>query len=220
MRELYEMKKIILLLILIISSFTLTACSHSTELESENFSTTFQSDISSEETHSKDTKWQDELEITNYEFENETGRILHQETEDGKVVILYDKQDHVIDTIDVIEKTSILQLTDDLFEIVQSVGSPARYVFYYDAQTCKISDVFFNPILIENQYIAYIENGELIIRDIFDEGTFCKKITRDFTETADPTSAIISITLEKEGQFVIEYYQGEDYKIQTEIISE
>ena len=174
----------------------------------------------SEETHSKDTKWQDELEVTNCEFEKETGRISHQETEDGNVVILYDKQDHVIDTIDVIEKTGIHQLTDNLFEIVQSVGSPARFVFYYDAQTCKISDVFFNPILIENQYIAYIENGELIIRDIFDEGTFCKKITRDFTETADPTSAIISITLEKEGQFVIEYYQGEDYKMETEIISE
>ena len=148
--------------------------------------------------------------MTNYRFEKETGRILHQETEDGNVVILYNKQDQVIDTIDVIEKTSILQLTDDLFEIVQSVGSPARFVFYYDAQTCKISDVFFNPILIENQYIAYIENGELIIRDIFDEVTFCKKIARDFTETADPTSAIISITLQKEGQFVIEYYEGED----------
>ena len=160
------------------------------------------------------------LDMTNYRFEKETGRILHQETEEGNVVILYDKQDHVIAIIDVIEKTSILQLTDNLFEIVQSVGSPARYVFYYDAQTYKISDVFFNPILIENQYIAYIENGELIIRDIFDEGTFCKKITRDFTETADPTSAIISITLEKEGQFVIEYYQGEDYKMETEIISE
>ena len=186
MRALYEMKKISSFLILIFFDFTLTACSQSTDLERENFSATFQSDISSEgtlsskELPSNDTEWQDELEVTDYGFKNKTGRILHQETEDGNVVILYDKQDQIIDTIDVIEKTSINELTDDLFEIVQSVGSPARYVFYYDAQTCQISDVFFNPILIENQYIACIKNGELIIRDIFDEGIFCKKITRDF----------------------------------------
>ena len=76
-------------------------------------------------------------------------------------------------------------------------------------QSKDVFDVIRTVHFVDRLYANhYIENGELIIRDIFDEGTFCKKITRDFTETADPTSAIISITLEKEGQFVIEYYKG------------
>ena len=72
--------------------------------------------------------------------EHRTGKILIEETEDGKVVVLYDKQNHVIDTVSCIEKTSVMQLTDDLYEIVQSVGSPARYVFYYDIKTCSVSE--------------------------------------------------------------------------------
>ncbi len=150
--------------------------------------------------------------------ENRTGKILIEETEDGKVVVLYDKQNHVIDTVSCIEKTSVTQLTDDLYEIAQSVGSPARYVFYYDIKTCRESEVFFNPILIEYQYIAYMEDGELVICDIFNKDMYCRTIARDFTKTADPVSAIRSIILDGEGRFVIEYYQGEMYEIVSETL--
>ncbi|MDE7207898.1 MAG: hypothetical protein K2N90_12215, partial [Lachnospiraceae bacterium] len=92
------------------------------------------------------------------------------------------------------------------------------YIFYYDIKTCRESEVFFNPILIENQYIAYMEDGELVICDIFDKEKYCKRIARNFTETADPVSAIINITLDGEGRFVIEYYRGETYEIITEIL--
>ncbi|MDE7206920.1 MAG: hypothetical protein K2N90_07155, partial [Lachnospiraceae bacterium] len=58
---------------------------------------------------------------------NRKGKILIEETEDAAMVVLYDKQSHVVDAVPYIEKTSVTQLTDELYEIVQSVGSPARY---------------------------------------------------------------------------------------------
>lgn len=149
---------------------------------------------------------------------NRRGKILCQETKDGYTITLYDKQNNIIDTTIVPEEPIINQLTDNIFEIAQSCGSPARYSFYYDIQNCKISDVFFNPIIIENKYIAYFENNELIISDLFHEGKFYKKIKRDYTKTADPISAVIGITLEDEKRLIIEYYQGEDYIKKTEII--
>ncbi len=63
-----------------------------------------------------------------------------------------------------------------------------------------------------------MEDRALIICDIFDKEVFCKKIVRDFTKTADPVSAVISITLNEEGQFVLEYYQGEAYNVVTELV--
>lgn len=219
------MKRVLSLIIFISWSFLLIACSNNAVIETETLQDSVLSEPALEETTANEefplqtTEWQDKLEA---DIENEKGTLSLQETETGNTLILYGKQNQIIDTISVIEKTSIHQLTDNVFEIVQSVGSPAHYVFYYDVQNCRLSDVFFNPILIsagnEPKYAAYIENGELIIRDLFDEAAFYKKVTRDFAKTADPTSAIIGITLEEEGQFKIEYYQGEDYIQKTEII--
>lgn len=151
------------------------------------------------------------------------GKMVFEETQEGKELVIYDRQNHKTEKIPVTEKTYIKQLTDDLYEIVQSVGSPARYVFYYDMKNGKISEVFFNPILVSadnasDWYIAYMEDGALVICDIFDKEGFCKRIVRDFTKTADPISVIISITPNEDGQFVLKYYQGEAYNVVTETV--
>lgn len=76
------------------------------------------------------------------------GKIVFEDTQEGGELVLYDRQNHKTEKIPVTEKTSVTQLTDTIYEIVQSVGSPARYVFYYDIQNGRLSEVFFNPILI------------------------------------------------------------------------
>lgn len=60
-----------------------------------------------------------------------------------------------------------------------------------------MSDVYFNPILIpagnaSGWYIAYMEDGALIICDIFGKEQFCKKIVKDFTKTANSFCATLN----------------------------
>lgn len=152
------------------------------------------------------------------------GKIFLEETESGKAVVLYDGQTHRMETIPVIEKTSVTPITDTMYEITQSVGSPARYVFYYDMKNGNVSDVYFNPILISagnepSRYVAYMKDGVLFACDIFNKHIFCEKIERNFTKTADPVSAVIDITLEEEGRLALKYYQGDAYNVVTETIT-
>lgn len=85
------------------------------------------------------------------------------------------------------------------------------YKFYFNKKSAEISDTFFNPMLVGDSYIAYMEDHELIVRDIFDEDLFCMRIVRDFTGTADPMSAVISIEMADSKTIILTYYKGEDY---------
>lgn len=63
-----------------------------------------------------------------------------------------------------------------------------------------------------------LEERDLIIVDIFNQEILYKRIVRDFTETADAMSAVMSIQCLEEETFVINYLKGEDYESITEII--
>lgn len=114
---------------------------------------------------------------------------------------------------------SIIELNEDIIEIVLSTGSPSRNVFFFNRENLMISKVFFDPIVLDNKYVAYMENNELFLTDIFGQGLLNKKINRDFTQTANPISAIISIEMINNETIKLSYYKGEDYNEQTEIIN-
>lgn len=81
-----------------------------------------------------------------------------------------------------------------------------------------MSDMHFNPIRIDHKYIAYMEECNLIIRDLFNQGILNEEIVRDFVKTADAMSAVMSIRCLEEEGFVINYLKGEDYESITEYI--
>lgn len=148
------------------------------------------------------------------------GKVLCNEVEDGYEIVCYDRWGRVIDTTWSPVEPGIQNVTDELIEIVISVGSPAHYIFYFDKGRGKVSDTFFNPILVDNRYVAYMEyepEMELIIRDLFDEGKFYKKIVRDFSMVTDLNSAM-SIEVVNKENFLIEYFKGEDYEVVKEVI--
>lgn len=60
----------------------------------------------------------------------------------------------------------------------------------------------------------------MILQDIFHEGSLYTKISRDFTQTADPMSAVIAIEMQDDGIIALSYYKGEDYEETSEVISE
>ncbi len=134
-------------------------------------------------------------------------------------VNLYDKNNREIYSVVYPKEPWIKEVTENILEIGISTGSPSRHVFYFNKETSKISDVYFNSILLDNKYVAYMENSEeLIIMDIFNEGILCKKVTRDFSKTANSGSAIINIEIVDEEKILLEYLSGEDYMEVAEII--
>lgn len=120
------------------------------------------------------------------------------------------------------EEPGISWVTENIMEIAISVGSPARYVYYVDLEEDRVSDVYFNPILVGDEYVAYMEDGKLILSDIFytrQQDLLYMAIVRNFTETADPVSAIIGIELIDSENIELTYLTGNDYTVITEIIS-
>ena len=117
----------------------------------------------------------------------------------------------------------VCQVGENLLEVSMSTGNPARYVFYIDKEYATTSDIYFNPILVGDEYVAYMQDGKLIFSDIFytdveNTEQLYLTIIRDFTQTADPISAIISIEMPDSENIELTYYTGEDYTEVTEII--
>lgn len=132
--------------------------------------------------------------------------------EDGFELTFYSSTNEIIFSEWYPKEPAISQVTENIFEITISVGSPAAYVFYFDMENAEESETFFNPLLIGDCYVAYMEDGKLILQDIFHEGLLYMTISRDFTQTADPMSAIIAIEMQDEGTITLSYYKGENYE--------
>lgn len=110
--------------------------------------------------------------------------------EEGFEITFYSSTNEIIFSECYPKEPAISQVTDSIFEISISVGSPASYIFYFNIENAEISETFFNPLLFGDCCVAYMENGKLILRNIFNEDLLYMTISRDFTKTADPMSAI------------------------------
>ena len=147
-----------------------------------------------------------------------------QETLDGYEIILYDKEGEKVYSEVYPEKSWVKEVSEGILEIGVSVGSPARYTFYFRKEDAAISDTFFNAKLFGEQYIAHRPLGDvwrhdpLILTDIFEEGILYQEICRDFSETADPMSAIYDIELEDEIHVRLEYCEKEAYTNVNEVV--
>ena len=114
-------------------------------------------------------------------------------------------------------------ITDTLLEINYNAGNPARYTFYFDMETARISDTFFNSIFFGDQYIAYMALDEedeiaLTLIDIFNENILYQEIIRDFSPFADYMGAVIGIEMVDDNNIRLKYYEGTDMTTVSEII--
>ena len=147
------------------------------------------------------------------------GYVVCNQLTDGYEIAVYKNLKKIFsDTFPIEIEPGIREITEGIYEIRFSVGSPAAYAYCIDVQDFKISDIHFNPKYFGSGYVAYMENGELILTDLFQEGILDERITRDFTKTADPISAIIKIEMLDDENIRLEYYKGEDYTEESEII--
>ena len=116
-------------------------------------------------------------------------------------------------------------ISDNIWEIGISVGSPARYTFYFDTETAEISDIYFNAKVFGDKYIAYMDSDvigadeiTLTLTDIFEKGILHQEVVRDFSVCADPMSAVYSVEMIDDNSIRLEYCAGEDYTTVSETI--
>lgn len=108
-----------------------------------------------------------------------------------------------------VEPTAEL-LGSHLIQITQSLGNPNRYVFYFDTENMRISDVYYNPILTEDTNILYVDDERrLIYQDIFDASEMYREFIRDFSLTAVDSNGVYQADIVN-NTLHIKYFEGPD----------
>lgn len=160
-------------------------------------------------------------------FEKEMEQASLKKVADGYELTLYDKDyEKVYSEIyptpaGSIKVPEINELSGDLLEISMSVGSPAVYIYFFDKETAEISPTYFNPIVLENKYIAYMDDdkgGVLIFTDIFQRGEVYIEVEKNFAPYANPMDAVIDIKIIDSCHIELQYYEGEDFAEKSEVI--
>ncbi|MFT9495288.1 hypothetical protein [Anaerosolibacter sp.] len=139
-------------------------------------------------------------------------------SDDRYTLILYSRDKSIMREEEYPREPYISLLENEIIQITLSVGSPASYVHYFDVKTNRISEEFFNPILAEQGKIIIIEDGQLIVSDIFDRSIVYQKIKRNFSATANPSSAILEAKFIENAKLLIVYLEGDKQSEKLEII--
>lgn len=149
---------------------------------------------------------------------NKKSQYSCKEVNDGYELTLYSSSNELVFSEVFSKEPGISWVTENVLGISISVGSPATYVFYFNTENSDISKTYFNPIIVGDNYVAYMENGELILSDIFYEDLMKMRITRNFTKTANPMSAVVQIEMIDSQNIILTYYNGVDFTVVEETI--
>lgn len=148
------------------------------------------------------------------------------ETEDGNFAItLYDKENNVVYTDIWPMLPWITEVTDNILQIGIPGGSVSAIIFYYDKERAIVSPFYTESFYLRDNYVAYMKDeSTLILTDIFEEGELYKKVIKNFSDSRHLGGMRISIknvtmiTLNGRDVVVLEYYEGEERELITDII--
>ena len=139
--------------------------------------------------------------------------------DDGNyTVILYDDNHKETYRLDYLDKgPGICYVDGGLICITLSNGTNNRYSTYYDVDSRMISDTYWNPVYLDFGRLAYLEDGKLIIRDIFDPSVFYEEILRNFA-AATQDAALFRLEFLDDHTLLLEYPEGGEYTERQETI--
>lgn len=146
------------------------------------------------------------------------------ETEKGEwEVTLYDKENKVVHKESFLKLPNVMEMTDNILQIWMGNGSPASlYVYYFDKERAVVSGVYSDLFYLRDHYTAYFKDEKtLVLTDIFEEGELYQEIKRDFSDSMMPYLAVKEITwitLHGQDVVVLEYFEGEERELITELI--
>lgn len=106
-------------------------------------------------------------------------------------------------------------LENGILRMETGAGNVTQYSFFDTVQN-RVSPVYENPELVQGGKIVYMTLDEgklqLVVRDIFDENTFCRVYDRDFSKTAVPADALTSAVFTSENTLQVTYLSGENFE--------
>lgn len=148
------------------------------------------------------------------------------ETENGEYeVILYDKENNVIHTEILPKLPWIEEKTDNILQVGMSGGDISSLIFYYDKERAIVSPYYTESFYLRDNYVAYMEDeSTLVLTDIFEDGELYVEIGRNFSDSwqlGGPRHSIkdiTMITLNGQDVVVLEYFEGEERELLSEII--
>lgn len=148
------------------------------------------------------------------------------ETEDGEYeVTLYDKENKVVHTETFTKLPWISEMTDNILQIGLSLGSPAPYIYYYDKERAIVSTCYPDSFYLKDNYVAYMRDvSTLIVTDIFEDDELYMEISRNFSDSQNLGGLYLAIkditwiTLKGRDVLILEYHEGEDRELLTEVI--
>lgn len=148
------------------------------------------------------------------------------EIENGEYeVTLYDKENKVVHTETFTKLPWVTEMTDDILQIGLSLGSPAPYIYYYDKERAIVSACYPDSFYLRDNYVAYMRDvSTLVVTDIFEDNELDMEISRNFSDSRHLGGLYLAIkditwiTLRGQAVIVLEYYEGEDRELLSEII--
>lgn len=160
------------------------------------------------------------------QFDKDGEQYSLMETENGKyVVILYDREHKVVhvETFDKLPWVS--EMTDNILQIGVSLGSPATYIYYYDKERAIVSTCYPESFYLKDNYVAYMRDvSTLVVTDIFEDNELYMEINRNFSDNRNLGGLYLAIkdiawvTLKGQDAIALEYYEGEDRELLSEVI--
>lgn len=133
-------------------------------------------------------------------------------------IILYDKNKEIVHQEKVTKEPYINLEDENVIRVTNSLGSPLNYTYFYDVMSSQISPIYENALLIENDKIIFMKDNVLIVSNISNKDLYYKEIKRDFSQTAVPSSAIVSIKFVEPTKLELNYLEGKDFTEKSETI--
>ncbi len=160
------------------------------------------------------------------EFDEYGDQYSLTETEDGEfAVTLYDKENNVVHTEVLPMLPWVSEVSDKILQIGMSGGDISSLIFYFDKERAKVSPYYTESFYLRDNYIAYMEDeSTLVLTDIFEDNELHMEISRDFSDSRQiggmhhSIKDITMITLNGRNVVVLEYYEGEERELISDII--
>lgn len=148
------------------------------------------------------------------------------ETENGEfVVTLYDKENNVVHTEVFPNLPWIDEKTDNILQIGITGGNISSLIFYYDKERAVVSPFYTESFYLRDNYVAYMKDeSTLVLTDIFKDGELYMEVNRNFSDSRQWGGMWISIkkvtmiTLNGRAVVALEYYEGEERELMSDII--
>lgn len=149
--------------------------------------------------------------------------ILIEIAEGEYEVTLYDKENHAVHRESFLKLPWVKEMTDNILQIGMANGSPSTlYIYYFDKERAIVSRCYSDPFYLRDHYGAYMKDEKtLVLTDLFEEKELHREIHRDFSDSMMQYLAIKEmtwITLQGQDVVVLEYFEGEDRELVTELI--